>query len=64
MLGKRSVLGRPTYLDKSRTGPTVFAVGAGGVVSTFFLSSVTSHFLLPLSGRQPDIDWNTVSKGG
>ena len=32
-------------------GPTVLAVGAGGVVWTF-----PSLFLLPLSGRRPDID--------
>ena len=44
-------------------GPIVLAVGAGGVVWTFFLSSITSLFFLPLSGRRPDIDWNTVSKG-
>ena len=44
-------------------GPTVLAVGAGGVVWTFFLSSIISLFVLPLSGRRPDIDRNTVSKG-
>ena len=37
-------------------GPTVLAVGAGGVVWTFFLSSIISLFFLPLSGRRPDID--------
>ena len=37
-------------------GPTVLAVGADGVVLTFFLSSVISLFFLPLSGRRPDID--------
>ena len=37
-------------------GPTVLAVGAGGVVWTFFLSSIISLFSLPLSGRRPDID--------
>ena len=30
-------------------GPTVLAVGAGGVVGTFFLSSIFSRFFLPLS---------------
>ena len=44
-------------------GPTALAVGVGGVVSTFFLSSIISLFFLPLSGRQPDTDCNTVSKG-
>ena len=37
-------------------GPTALAVGAGGVVWTFFLSSIISLFFLPLSGRRPDID--------
>ena len=37
-------------------GPTALAVGAGGVVWTFFLSSIISLFLLPLSGRRSDID--------
>ena len=44
-------------------GPTALTVGAGGVVWTFFLSSIISPFFLPLSGRRPDIDRNTVSKG-
>ena len=35
-------------------GLTVLAVG--GVVWTFFLSSIISLFFLPLSGRRPDID--------
>ena len=35
-------------------GPIVLAVGAGGGV--FGLSSITSLFFLPLSGRRPDID--------
>ena len=38
-------------------GPTALAVGAGRVVWAFFLSSIISlFFLLPLSGRRPDID--------
>ena len=38
-------------------GPTALAVGAGGgCLDNFFLSSVTSHFFLPLSGRPPEID--------
>ena len=36
--------------------PIVLAEGAGGVVWTFCLSSVISHFFLPLSGIRPDID--------
>ena len=37
-------------------GPIALAVGAGGVVLTFFLSSIISLFFLRLSGRRPDID--------
>ena len=37
-------------------GPIALAVGAGGVVWTFFLSSVISLFFLPLYVRRPDID--------
>ena len=36
-------------------GPTVLAVGAGGVVWTVLLS-IFSLLFLPLSGRRPDID--------
>ena len=38
VLGKLSVLGHPTNLDCS----SALAVGAGGVVWTFFLSSIIS----------------------
>ena len=39
-------------------GPIALALGAGGggVVWTFFLSSIFSPFFLPLFGRRPDID--------
>ena len=37
-------------------GPAVLAVGADGVVWTFFLLSFISLFFLPLSGGRPDID--------
>ena len=60
VLGKLPVPGRPANLDKSRARAYSLAVGAGGVVWTFFLFSL---FFLPLSGRRPDIDLNTVSKG-
>ena len=38
-------------------GPIALAVGAGGgcLDRTFFLSSITSLFFLPLSRRRPDI---------
>ena len=44
-------------------GPSAPAVVAGGGVWTIFLSSIISLFFHPLSGRRPDIVWNTVSKG-
>ena len=33
-------------------GPSAHEVGAGGVVRTFFLSSIISPFFLPLFGRR------------
>ena len=44
-------------------GPIVLRVGADWVVWTFLLSSVLFLLFLPLFGRRPDIDLNTVSKG-
>ena len=46
-----------------RQGPIALAVGAGGGCLDIFSLSITSLFFLPLSGRRPDIDCNTVSKG-
>ena len=37
-------------------GPTALALGAEGGCLDIFLSSITSLFFIPLSGRQPDID--------
>ena len=51
VLGKLSVPGRPTILITAGQGPIVLAVGAGGVVLTFFHQS-----FLPFFGRRPDID--------
>ena len=51
--------GRPTIWNKVGQGPTARV----GVVWTFLLSSILSFLILPLFGRRPDIDWNTVSKG-
>ena len=57
VLGKLPVPGRPTYLDYSRARAYCACSRCGwGVVWTFFLSSITSPFFLPLSGRRPDID--------
>ena len=46
-------------------GPSALTVhvAACGVVWTFLLASISSLSFLPLSGRRPDIDRNTVSKG-
>ena len=38
-------------------GPTALAVGAGGVVWTFFLSSMLSVSFLPLSKRRWLVGW-------
>ena len=56
VLDKLSVPGRPTIWNTVGQGPTVLAVGAGGVVWTFLFSSVLSLLFLPLFGRRPDID--------
>ena len=56
VLGKLPVPGRPTILITVGQGPTALAVGAGGVVWTFLLSSVLSFLFLPLSGRRPNTD--------
>ena len=53
VLGKLPV---PMIWIRVGQGPAALAVGAGGVVWTFFFSSIISHFFLPLSGRRPDID--------
>ena len=63
LLGKLPVLGRPIYLDDSRARAYCACSRCGwGLVWTLFLSSIISLFFLPLSGRRPDIDLNTVSK--
>ena len=56
VLGKLSVPGRPTILIKVEQRQTALAVGAGGVVWAFLLSSILSLLFLPLFGRRPDID--------
>ena len=56
MLGKLSVLGCPTIWMTVGQEPTALAVGAGGGVWTFFLSSIFFLIFLPLFGRGPDTD--------
>ena len=56
VLGKLPVPGRPTIWMIVGQRPIALAVGAGGVVWTFLLSSILSLLFLPLSGRRPDID--------
>ena len=56
VLGKLPVPGRSTIWMLVGQGPIALAVGAGGVVWTFLLSSILSFLFLPLSGRRPDID--------
>ena len=57
VLGKLPVPGHPTILIIVGQGPTALAVGVGGgCLDLFFISSIISLFLLPLSGRWPDID--------
>ena len=48
VLGKLPVPGRPTIWITVGQGPTALAVGAGGVVLTFLLSSILSLLFLPL----------------
>ena len=50
VLGKLPLPGRPTVWIIVGQG-TALAVGAGGIVWTFLLSSVFALLFLPLSGR-------------
>ena len=64
VLRKLPVLGRPSNLDYRRARAFCTCSRCGwGLFGHFFLSSITSLFFLPLSGRRPDINRNTVSKG-
>ena len=56
VLGKFPVPGHPTIWITVGQRPTALAVGVGGVVWTFLLSSILSLLFLPLFGRRPDID--------
>ena len=62
MLGKLPVPGRPTNLDYSRARAYCACSRCGWGCLDIFLSSITSLFFLPLSGRWPDIDWNISQK--
>ena len=44
-------------------GAIALAEGAGGVGLAISFSRLSFLFFLPLSGRRPEIDWNTVLKG-
>ena len=56
VLGKLLVPGHPNNLDYSRARAFCACGMRVGVVWTVFLSSIISHFFLPVSGRRPDID--------
>ena len=56
VLGKLPVPGRPTIRITVGQGPTALAVGAGGVVGTFLLSSILTLLFLPLFERRSDTD--------
>ena len=63
MLGKLPVPGRPTNLDFSRARAYCACSMCGCGCLDIFLTSITSLFFLPLSGRRSDIDGYAVSKG-
>ena len=63
VLGKLPVPGRHTIWIIVEQGPSALAVGAGGGCLDFFTLIYPFLLFLPLFGRRPDIDWNTVSKG-
>ena len=55
VLDKLPVPGRPTYLDNSKAGLAVHAVGVGGV-TLYVFSRPLFLFFLSLNGRRPDTD--------
>ena len=63
VMGKLSVPGVLLIWIRVGQGPSVLAVGAGGGCLDIFSLVYHFSFFLPLSGRWPDIDCNTVSKG-
>ena len=63
VLGKLPVLGLPTSLDDSKARAYCAYSRCGSGLFGHFFSDLSSLYFLPFSGRRPDIDWNTVSKG-
>ena len=63
MLGKPPVPGHLTNLDYSKARAYCACGNCGWGLLGHFLSSAIFSFFLPLTGRWPDIDRNTVSKG-
>ena len=67
VLGKLPVPGRPNNLDYSRYNRAraycAFSRCGWGLFGHFFSRLSFTSFFLPLSGRRPDIDCITVSKG-
>ena len=53
VLGKLPVPGHPIIYIRVGQGSTALAVGAGGVVWTFFLSSIISLSFKPIKPKQP-----------
>ena len=56
ILGKLPVPERPKIWIIVGQGPTALSVGSGGGCLDIFFSSIISLFLLPVSGRRPNID--------
>ena len=61
-LGNLPVPERPTIWIVVGHGPTALAVGAGGGCLDIFTLVYPFSICLPLFGRRPDLDRNTVSK--
>ena len=62
VLGKLSVPGRPFYLDNSRERAYCACSMCRWGLFEHFFSHLSFLFSFVLSGRRPDIDWNTVAK--
>ena len=60
MLGKLSVPGRPTYLDNRRARVHCASSRCGWGLFGHFFSRLSFLSSFSLSGRRPDIDYNTA----